>query len=111
MRIRTKESEVPAGDVVPVTGERFGQTLESASPDLLRTMVREMAQRMMDAEVDWMYAVFATAVPAEVLAPMAQAGPPAWAACLAGLRSAGVGADDSCAGHREVEAARRVGGE
>ncbi|MFA1551871.1 hypothetical protein SM418_36805 [Actinomadura chokoriensis] len=40
-------------------------------------MGREMAQRMMDAEVDWMYAVFAAAVTAEVLAPMAQAGPPA----------------------------------
>ncbi|GAA2121536.1 IS256 family transposase [Actinomadura alba] len=41
-----------AGDIVPVTGEWFEQTLESASPDLLRTMVREMAQRMMDAEVE-----------------------------------------------------------
>lgn len=30
-----------AGDIVPVTGEWFEQTLESASPDLLR----EMAQR------------------------------------------------------------------
>src|SRR3954447_24239559 len=52
MRIRTKESEVAAGDIVPVTGEWFEQTLESASPDMLRTMVREMAQRMMDAEVE-----------------------------------------------------------
>ncbi|CND77835.1 Uncharacterised protein [Mycobacterium tuberculosis] len=41
-----------AGDIVPVTGEWFEQTLESASPDPLRTMVREMAQRMMDAEVE-----------------------------------------------------------
>ncbi|TMR28539.1 hypothetical protein ETD96_37230, partial [Actinomadura geliboluensis] len=41
-----------AGDIVPVTGEWFEQTLESASPDLLRTMVREMAQRMMDNEVE-----------------------------------------------------------
>ncbi|MFD0852310.1 transposase, partial [Actinomadura adrarensis] len=38
--------------MVPVTGEWFEQTLESASPDLLRTMVRQMAQRMMDAEVE-----------------------------------------------------------
>lgn len=41
-----------AGDIGPVTGEWFEQTLESASPDPLRTMVREMAQRMMDAEVE-----------------------------------------------------------
>ena len=39
-------------DIVPVVGEEFEQTLASASPDLLRTMVREMAQRMMDAEVE-----------------------------------------------------------
>ncbi|XRQ16742.1 transposase, partial [Actinomadura welshii] len=38
--------------MVPVVGEEFEQTLASASPDLLRTMVREMAQRMMDAEVE-----------------------------------------------------------
>jgi putative transposase len=43
---------VAAGDIVPVTGEWFEQTLESASPDMLRTMVRQMAQRMMDAEVE-----------------------------------------------------------
>jgi hypothetical protein len=40
------------GDIVPVDGEMFEDTLVSASPDLLRTMVREMAQRMMDAEVE-----------------------------------------------------------
>ena len=39
-------------DIVPVVGEEFEQTLASASPDLLRTMIREMAQRMMDAEVE-----------------------------------------------------------
>ncbi|MEU8804937.1 IS256 family transposase [Spirillospora sp. NPDC048819] len=38
--------------MVPVVGEEFEQTLASASPDLLRTMVRQMAQRMMDAEVE-----------------------------------------------------------
>ncbi|MEV5825038.1 FAD-binding protein [Spirillospora sp. NPDC052242] len=41
-----------------------------------------------------MYAVFAAAVPAEVLDAMAQAGPPAWAAVLADLRAAaGTGQD------------------
>jgi transposase-like protein len=39
-------------DIVPVTSEDFDQTLAEASPDLLRTMIREMAQRMMDAEVE-----------------------------------------------------------
>jgi putative transposase len=43
---------VAAGDIVPVTGEWFEETLAEASPDVLRTMVREMAQRMMDAEVE-----------------------------------------------------------
>ena len=40
------------GDIVPVDGEMFEDTLASASPDLLRTMVRKMAQQMMDAEVE-----------------------------------------------------------
>ncbi len=40
------------GDIVPVPGDRFEETLASASPDLLREMVREFAQRMMDAEVE-----------------------------------------------------------
>ena len=40
------------GDIVPVDGEMFEDTLVSASPDLLRTMIRQMAQRMMDAEVE-----------------------------------------------------------
>src|SRR5690348_17875025 len=48
----TKESEVAAGDIVPVSGESFEQTLASASPDLLREMIRGFAQRMMDAEVE-----------------------------------------------------------
>jgi transposase-like protein len=43
---------VAAGDIVPVTSEWFEETLAGASPDVLRTMVREMAQRMMDAEVE-----------------------------------------------------------
>src|SRR5262244_675679 len=39
-------------DIVPVPGTRFEDTLESASPDLLREMIRGFAQRMMDAEVE-----------------------------------------------------------
>jgi transposase-like protein len=39
-------------DIVPVRGTRFEDTLESASPDLLREMIRAFAQRMMDAEVE-----------------------------------------------------------
>jgi len=41
-----------ARDIVPVTGARFEETLASASPDVLREMVRGFAQRMMDAEVE-----------------------------------------------------------
>ena len=41
-----------AGDIVPVTGAQFEQTLASASPDMLREMIRGFAQRMMDAEVE-----------------------------------------------------------
>ena len=41
-----------AGDIVRVPGDSFEQTLASASPDMLRVMVREFAQRMMDAEVE-----------------------------------------------------------
>ena len=40
------------GDIVPVSGELFEQTLASASPDMLREMIRGFAQRMMDAEVE-----------------------------------------------------------
>ena len=39
------------GDIVPVPGAQFEETLASASPDVLREMIREFAQRMMDAEV------------------------------------------------------------
>ena len=39
-------------DIVPVVAEEFEETLASASPDLLREMIRQMAQRMMDAEVE-----------------------------------------------------------
>jgi putative transposase len=42
------------GDIVPVPGTRFEDTLESASPDLLREMIKGFAQRMMDAEVEAM---------------------------------------------------------
>ncbi len=41
-----------ARDIVPVPGARFEETLESASPDLLREMIKGFAQRMMDAEVE-----------------------------------------------------------
>ena len=41
-----------AGDIVPVPGARFEETLESASPDLLREMIKGFAQRMMDADVE-----------------------------------------------------------
>jgi hypothetical protein len=39
-------------DIVPVPGASFEETLTSASPDLLRDMIRGFAQRMMDAEVE-----------------------------------------------------------
>jgi putative transposase len=48
----TKENEVAAGDIVPVSGARFEEALESASPDLLREMIKGFAQRMMDADVE-----------------------------------------------------------
>jgi hypothetical protein len=37
---------VAAGDIVPVPGDSFEQTQASASPDVLREMVREFAQRI-----------------------------------------------------------------
>ena len=40
------------GDIVPVPGVPFEETLTSASPDLLREMIKGFAQRMMDAEVE-----------------------------------------------------------
>jgi putative transposase len=43
---------VAVGDIVPVPGVRFEDTLASASPDLLREMIKGFAQRMMDAEVE-----------------------------------------------------------
>jgi len=43
---------VAAGDIVPVPGAQFEETLASASPDMLREMIREFAQRMMDADVE-----------------------------------------------------------
>lgn len=39
-------------DILPVTSEDFDQTLAAASPDMLREMIRQFAQRMMDAEVE-----------------------------------------------------------
>jgi transposase-like protein len=43
---------VAAGDIVPVPGVQFEQTLASASPDVLREVIRQFAQRMMDADVE-----------------------------------------------------------
>jgi putative transposase len=43
---------VAVGDIVPVPGAQFEETLASASPDVLREMIRGFAQRMMDAEVE-----------------------------------------------------------
>jgi putative transposase len=43
---------VAVGDIVPVPGAQFEDTLASASPDLLREMIKGFAQRMMDAEVE-----------------------------------------------------------
>lgn len=40
------------GDIVPVPGAQLEETLASASPDVLREMVKGFAQRMMDAEVE-----------------------------------------------------------
>jgi len=48
----TKENEVAAGDIVPFPGARFEETLASASPDVLREMIKGFAQRMMDADVE-----------------------------------------------------------
>jgi putative transposase len=43
---------VAVGDIVPVSGAQFEETLASASPDMLREMIREFARRMMDADVE-----------------------------------------------------------
>jgi putative transposase len=43
---------VAVGTIVPADGESFEQTLQAASPDLLREMIRSFAQKMMDAEVE-----------------------------------------------------------
>jgi transposase-like protein len=48
----TKESEVAVGDIVPVPGAQFEETLAAASPDVLREMIRGFAQKMMDAGVE-----------------------------------------------------------
>ena len=50
--VETKENEVAVGDIVPVPGESFEQTLAQAGPDVLREMIRAFAQKMMDAEVE-----------------------------------------------------------
>jgi putative transposase len=43
---------VAVGDIVPVPGTQFEETLASASPDVLREMIREFAQRMIAADVE-----------------------------------------------------------
>jgi hypothetical protein len=43
---------VAAGDIAPVPGAQFEETLVSASPDVLRAVIREFAQRIMDADVE-----------------------------------------------------------
>jgi putative transposase len=43
---------VAVGDIVPVRDAQFEESLASASPDMLRGMVRQFAQRMMDADVE-----------------------------------------------------------
>jgi putative transposase len=43
---------VAVGTIVPADGDPFEQTLAAASPDVLREMIRQFAQRMMDAEVE-----------------------------------------------------------
>jgi hypothetical protein len=43
---------VAVSDIVPVPGAQFEETLASASPDVLRAMIREFAHRMMDADVE-----------------------------------------------------------
>jgi transposase-like protein len=48
----TKENEMAARDIVPVPGARFEDTLASASPDVLREMIKGFAQRMMDADAE-----------------------------------------------------------
>jgi hypothetical protein len=42
----TKESEVAAGDIALVSGVQSGKTLAAASSDVLRTIIWELAQRM-----------------------------------------------------------------
>ena len=39
-------------DIVPVPGASFEETLASASPDVLREMIKGFAQRMMDADAE-----------------------------------------------------------
>jgi putative transposase len=43
---------VAVRDIVPVPGAQFEETLASASPDVLREMIKGFAQRMMDADVE-----------------------------------------------------------
>jgi putative transposase len=43
---------VAVRDIVPVPGAQFEETLASASPDMLREMIKGFAQKMMDAGVE-----------------------------------------------------------
>jgi hypothetical protein len=75
----TKENEVAVGDIVPVPGVPFEETLTAASPDLLREMVKGFAQRMMDAEVEQLCG----AGYGEVSAGIWRATGPGWRRCAA----------------------------
>ena len=50
--VLAKENYVAVRDIVPVSGAQFEESLASASPDVLREMIKGFAQRMMDAEVE-----------------------------------------------------------
>jgi hypothetical protein len=50
--MKRRRRKVGVKDIVPVPGDSFEQTLNAASPDLPREMVRAFAQKMMDAEVE-----------------------------------------------------------
>src|ERR1051326_7185587 len=50
--MRRRRREVAAGDIVPVPGGSFEQTMMAQAPDMVREMFRAFAQRMMDAGVE-----------------------------------------------------------
>jgi hypothetical protein len=46
------ENEVAAGDIAPVPGAQFEETLAAAIPDLSWEMIKDFAQRMIDVDVE-----------------------------------------------------------